>query len=472
MKWWPLLVAPLLLAGCARSIAERVSRSPNYQPEAAGLPWHSEELALAGFTPRLMSLAAGQTLRVVIQEPGQEATLADDRSWWRPGPEVPPIGTVLVLHPMYGHAEYLAGTAMALADAGLRVIAVDLPGHGRSSSAPISFGAGESRAVRRVLAELEREGRLVPPVVLLGASLGAATALMAGDAPQVDAVVAVAPFARVGEVAENFTGLAPWYVRWLPMGWLVPDVVEELGRIGGFDPVQESPLAWSPRLRVPVLLVHGDPDTLVPASQSARLREVIPDVERIVYQVDEDHIPFCAGAGYQVEPTLAFLHRRFGLPVIPALGEVRLRIGRPAPAPGEVALTSWRHRGAAPLAPGLLAGRTADGDALRSDPRPRPDGERLVIGFPRIPLEWTGQDLEVVLGQSGAPISVWWDGICLGEHPLEGPVSRTLSYRLPFWRTMPGPHRLVIHLRPTDAGHGIRLVAGSGVLRPVRTTGK
>lgn len=77
--------------------------------------------------------------------------------------------TILLLHGLFGSAENLRPVGKALSETS-RVVALDLPGHGRSPHGPLSY---ESMAA----AVAETAGDLGPPVQLLGHSMGGKVAM-------------------------------------------------------------------------------------------------------------------------------------------------------------------------------------------------------------------------------------------------------------------------------------------------------
>lgn len=117
---------------------------------------------------------------------------------------------VVLLHGLIGSAAYWEPTAVRLAAAGRRVVALDLPGHGGSDALPGGFEL--ERACALIAAALGALG--VERPALVGHSLGAAVAAhYAADRP-VRALVLASP---VGVLPLRVEG-----ARWeLPLGRLV-----------------------------------------------------------------------------------------------------------------------------------------------------------------------------------------------------------------------------------------------------------
>lgn len=136
----------------------------------------------------------------------------------------------------------------ALADRGFTVLAIDYRGYGGNPGSPTEEGlAADARAGA---AYLRLAGFAPQRTVYLGESLGTGVVarLVSTDPPA--GVVLRSPFTSLAEVAGHHAG-------WLPVGLVLPDrfpVVEHL---------RDS--------RVPVTVIHGDADEVVPSRYSARV---------------------------------------------------------------------------------------------------------------------------------------------------------------------------------------------------------
>jgi alpha-beta hydrolase superfamily lysophospholipase len=185
--------------------------------------------------------------------------------------------TVLVLHGWISHAARLQGVIEALRARGLHVVTFDAPAHGRSH--------GSRADLHSFTDALDIVSKACGPVAaILAHSFGALTAAswLAGDgAPStVRAAVLVGLPRDVGYLFDSFV---------IAMG-LRDDVRSRLrslfhSRYGRF-PEQYSARELAQRIRIPVLLVHGGADDLVPARHAveiaARLRQgrvhVVPEM--------------------------------------------------------------------------------------------------------------------------------------------------------------------------------------------------
>ncbi len=181
----------------------------------------------------------------------------------RPGPGV----TVLVAPGNGGDRSLRAPLARVLSAHGLGVLLVDYRGYGGNAGSPSEPGlARDIRAARRFLAE--DAGVPDDRILLFGESLGAAvvTELAAEHPP--GAVVLRSPFVDLAAVGRVHYPV-------LPVRTLLRDrfpLVEHLRRV-----------------RAPVTVVLGGRDSIVPPSQSRRVAEAAPVLDRVVEVPGADH---------------------------------------------------------------------------------------------------------------------------------------------------------------------------------------
>jgi pimeloyl-ACP methyl ester carboxylesterase len=116
--------------------------------------------------------------------------------------EAPARETVILLHGWQGRGSQLCAFVDPLLQAGLDVVAIDGPGHGRSSGERADVGTF-SMALREVGAALADDGHTIRAVI--GHSMGAgATALAVADGLDVQAAVLIAPPRSVATVTDDF----------------------------------------------------------------------------------------------------------------------------------------------------------------------------------------------------------------------------------------------------------------------------
>ena len=192
--------------------------------------------------------------------------------WWIPA-RVRSAGHVLLCHGNAGNVGDRVPHAALLSAAGFDVLLFDYRGYGRSSGRPSEEGTyRDARGARAAL--LAQPGVEAERMLYLGESLGGAVALaLALEAPPVGLVLQ-STFTSIRDMARRHYPFVP--------GSLVPDAYPSLRRIGG--------------LRAPLLVVHGERDSIVPPMHGDELFAAAPQPKRL-HRV--------AGAGHNDLLTLA-----------------------------------------------------------------------------------------------------------------------------------------------------------------------
>lgn len=123
---------------------------------------------------------------------------------------VPGVGTVVLLHGWGMDGSSMLPWAIGLAEYGWRAVLVDLRNHGESGRAPAGFGPREGLDVAALLASLgSGDDDADQPLALFGVSYGAVAALYAAaysEAGEVDAVIAMSPFANAADGIRGMIG--------------------------------------------------------------------------------------------------------------------------------------------------------------------------------------------------------------------------------------------------------------------------
>src|SRR4030067_1878909 len=178
------------------------------------------------------------------------------------------VATVLFLH---GNAENISTHFRNIAwmpDEGFNVLALDYRGYGVSEGTPSLAGMqlDIDAAMRSLLARKERDANRI---VIFGQSIGGALAIHyaahGAYRARVRAVVADSAFSDYRQITrEKLAGFfLTWPVQWLP--WLTINK--------DYSPAA-SVAALSP---VPLLLIHGDRDAVIPLHHSRKMYESAKD---------------------------------------------------------------------------------------------------------------------------------------------------------------------------------------------------
>ena len=165
---------------------------------------------------------------------------------------------VLVCNGNGGDRSGRARLAIALNRMGLSVLLFDYRGYGGNPGKPSEDGtAADARAAQAWLAA--QPG--IEKIVYFGESLGAAVAVgLAVDTPPA-AVILRSPFTSLPDVGAV-------HYPWLPVRWLLTDRYPSIDRISS--------------VHVPVMVIAGDRDDIVPDSLSRRLYDAANEPKRYV----------------------------------------------------------------------------------------------------------------------------------------------------------------------------------------------
>jgi len=196
-----------------------------------------------------------------------------------------PVPAVLVIHGWGANAALMAPVVPPLRAAGFAVLLIDARCHGRSDDEVFTSMPRFAEDIAAGLSWLRREPGIDPGrLAVLGHSVGAAAALLhAARVPDVRAVISLSAFAHPREVMRRF--MAERRVPYPVVGWYVMRHVQRV--IGArFDEI--APLHTLPRVRCPVLLVHGRSDTTVPFGDARRLQAASAGAELLALDADHD----------------------------------------------------------------------------------------------------------------------------------------------------------------------------------------
>jgi len=191
-------------------------------------------------------------------------------AWWLPARQQPAAGTVLHLHGNAANVSNHLPLVAWLPEQGFNVLMLDYRGFGRSEGRPTLDGVVEdAQAALRALRA--RPGVDADRLIVIGHSLGAATALrlLAADSAGVRLAVLDAPFASYRGIARDAAGgtaLAPL----LPLA--LPALPAE----------DRDPVTAAARLDLPLLILHGDADTVIPPAHSQQIAQAAKNAQLIV----------------------------------------------------------------------------------------------------------------------------------------------------------------------------------------------
>jgi fermentation-respiration switch protein FrsA (DUF1100 family) len=171
-------------------------------------------------------------------------------AWHAPPPEGAPV--LVWSHGNGGNVANRGEVILALRDRGVGVLAYDYRGYGKSAGRPSETGV--YRDARAAYDDERAHGTPPERIVCFGESLGSAVTLSLALERPCAGVVLVSPFTTLADVARHHYGV---------LGAVAGRAFDSLSRI--------------PRLDVPVLVVHGDRDDIVPFALGERLYAAAPE---------------------------------------------------------------------------------------------------------------------------------------------------------------------------------------------------
>lgn len=193
----------------------------------------------------------------------------------------PPRGTLLFLHGNAGNVGTHVGAVAWIADAGYRVFTFDYRGYGRSEGTPTVEGVHEdARAALALLPTLPGvdRGRIAVFGQSMGGSVAVHTVATAPDRSLVKALVIEGAFAGWRRIVRD--RLAATIIGWPlahPASWLFDD---------GY-----SAERWIGKLpRIPVVVVHGTADGVVPYAHGQLLYGLAADPKGFWTLRDGGHV--------------------------------------------------------------------------------------------------------------------------------------------------------------------------------------
>lgn len=206
------------------------------------------------------------------------------QAWYKAA--APGHPTITLFHGNGGNLAYRADKARVFLDRGYGMLLGAYRGYGGSGGSPTE--AGLLMDGRAAMDFLQHAGIAPDNILLYGESLGSGVAVAMAGEYEVAALLLESPYTSTVDVAASA-------YAFLPVRWLMKDKFDSLSRIGA--------------LRVPVLVVHGEQDEIIPNALGQRLYEAAnePKTLRIIPGAGHNNV-FAAGGK---EAVLEFLEGLF-----------------------------------------------------------------------------------------------------------------------------------------------------------------
>ena len=210
------------------------------------------------------------------------------RGWYCPTPTKRRL--IVLVHGMGGSRDEMARIGHDLHAEGYDVLLFDLRGHGLSDSSLPSYMGGrrsEPADLRAVLAWANRRGYSSDRVGWLGYSMGASTLLMeAAQNGNIRVAVLDSPFGNLPELLKTQLTQHSHLPSWFNPGILMAARLAYGVRTDNLVPLR-SALQWGRR---PMLLFHGEDDSIVPVSQARQIASMIGPTCQAVILPGVEHV--------------------------------------------------------------------------------------------------------------------------------------------------------------------------------------
>jgi pimeloyl-ACP methyl ester carboxylesterase len=207
-------------------------------------------------TPADFGLTA-ETVRILVDD-------IEVVAWFIPPTEAVNGATLIYAHGFGGNRGALLEQVAAMHEVGYGALLLDLRNHGESGEAISTWGPAEARDVVAAYNYLLTRSEVDPDRIgLVGKSMGgAAVALAAAQLPDLAVLVLESTYISF---AENLPNILPGIAR--APGFLAPYVFSRMDS-ATLEPLDEILVAETvAMLDVPLLVIHGEQDQLVPTEQ-------------------------------------------------------------------------------------------------------------------------------------------------------------------------------------------------------------
>jgi len=177
---------------------------------------------------------------------------------------------------------------------GFNILTVDQRAHGKSEGRYMGFGVLERRDVLSWVEYINR--RSEQKILLHGISMGASTVLMASGSPLPENVIGIAADCGFTSPYDILAHVGKQYFH-LPAFPLIPLADMVCKQKAGYSFNEYSTLDAMKTNRLPVLFIHGEDDTFVPAAMSKMAYEACQAKKRLFVVKGAEH-----GLSYTVDP--------------------------------------------------------------------------------------------------------------------------------------------------------------------------
>jgi fermentation-respiration switch protein FrsA (DUF1100 family) len=211
-------------------------------------------------------------------------------------PAEPAAAAVILMHGVRADRRVMLDRARFLHAAGYAVLLFDFQAHGESPGEAITFGYRESSNVGEAVA-LVRSALPGNKIGIIGVSLGGASAVLAGNAAHVDAMILEAVYPTIEDAIGD--RIAIRLGAWSKM--LTPLLTWQFKPRLGFGVSELRPIDRIGSIAAPKLLIAGTADQHTPIAESRALLAAAGPAAEFWAVEGAAHVDFYAFAGRTYE---------------------------------------------------------------------------------------------------------------------------------------------------------------------------
>lgn len=187
------------------------------------------------------------------------------KAWYRP-PNQPEMPTVVYFHGNAGNIGHRAFIVRPFLNEGFGVLLLTYRGYSGNPGRPTEQGVYSD--ARAAIQFLKQQGVPSQSTVLIGNSIGSAVAVQMATEYGIAAIVLQAPFTSLGDVGQ-------WHYPFFPVKWFTKDKFDSLSK--------------AKKVHVPVLIIHGKSDRIIPPVFSQRLFEEFSEPKQLHHIPNKGH---------------------------------------------------------------------------------------------------------------------------------------------------------------------------------------
>ena len=229
------------------------------------------------------------------------------KGWWVESGKDQSV--IIIVHGSEGNRvqppEKMLGITKELFNNNYNVLMFDMRGHGESEAKHVSAGLYEKYDLLGAIDYAKRRG--MKKIGVIGFSLGAATSLMTlSETNEIIAVVADSGYADLTDVIKSEFGKRSNLPR-----FFIPVILFLARTIYNVDFTAVKPIEAVRETDIPVFIIHGQQDEMVPVAHAYRLAEALKNPDSLLWVLpDAKHSnPYLVRPKEYMEKVLSFFNK-------------------------------------------------------------------------------------------------------------------------------------------------------------------